>query len=64
MDLDLESKDRCHSCSRTVWSSIMENRTCPCGSWFLDTEDRAVRRKIQDFMLIWLSLCTLEFLVV
>ncbi|XP_016925853.4 uncharacterized protein [Drosophila suzukii] len=64
MDLDLESKDRCHSCSRTVWSSIMENRTCPCGSWFLDTEDSAVRLKIQDFMLIWVSLCTLKFLIV
>ncbi|XP_016965155.1 uncharacterized protein LOC108034726 [Drosophila biarmipes] len=57
-DIDTEGKDQCHSCSRTIWSSLMENKTCPCGKWFLDTEDRAGGLRSRDFMLIWASLCT------
>ncbi|XP_016999719.2 uncharacterized protein [Drosophila takahashii] len=60
-DTELESKEKCHSCSRAIWSSIMENKTCPCGSWFLDTEDSAIKLKVRDFILIWVSFCTIIF---
>ncbi|XP_016974302.2 uncharacterized protein LOC108041044 [Drosophila rhopaloa] len=53
---------RCHRCTRAIWSSVMENKTCPCGNWFLGLEDSAIRPKSRGSILILLALYTLLFL--
>ncbi|XP_033159739.1 uncharacterized protein LOC117140765 [Drosophila mauritiana] len=59
---DTESNVRCHMCSRAIWSSLMENKTCPCGKWFIDAEDKATNRKISNLIVLSTLICTLLFL--
>ncbi|KQS43269.1 uncharacterized protein LOC26526944 [Drosophila erecta] len=59
---DIESNRRCHMCSRAVWSSLMENKTCPCGKWFVDAEEKAANQNILNLIVFGILICTLLFL--
>ncbi|XP_017053085.1 uncharacterized protein LOC108096209 [Drosophila ficusphila] len=56
---DEDIEDRCHRCTRAVWSSVMENKTCPCGTWLFDQRDSSVRAKCGYYMVMYLVTFTL-----
>ncbi|XP_017073954.1 uncharacterized protein LOC108109786 [Drosophila eugracilis] len=56
IDSNVDSVNHCYGCTRTTWSSVMENKTCPCGSWFIDVEDSAVKFRVQGIVVLWLLL--------
>ncbi|KAI8040966.1 uncharacterized protein LOC128257175 [Drosophila gunungcola] len=55
--LEIENR-RCHKCTREIWSSVMENKTCPCGSWFLGIESSALKPKSRSLTIKLMALCT------
>ncbi|XP_043649748.1 uncharacterized protein LOC122617823 [Drosophila teissieri] len=60
--VDIENNKRCHMCSRAIWSSLMENKTCPCGKWFVDGEEKGTNQRISNLIVFWTLVCTLLFL--